>query len=131
MNKWKWKWRNRTKMKNWKLQNTSPHLLMIGRSISSPTSSSSLSPSMSGRCTSAITRSNLSMFSRNIVNAVIASLVVVTAIPKSRINKIDIIQNKQSSLCKYIQDHNRKQLWNTWSIIKIGHKDKVHHHHHH
>lgn len=84
------------KMKKWCIgtkirykNTTSSHSLMTGRSISSPTSSSSLNPSMSGICTSLITRSNLSLCSLKSANAVIAWFVVVTATPS--ITKINII----------------------------------------
>lgn len=54
-------------------------LLMTGRSISRPTSSRSLKPSMSGMWTSLITRSNWSLFSLSSFRAVAAWPVVVTA----------------------------------------------------
>jgi hypothetical protein len=54
-------------------------LLMTGRSISRPTSSRSLKPSMSGMWTSLITRSNWSLFSLSSFKAVAACPVVVTA----------------------------------------------------
>lgn len=60
-------------------------LLMTGRSISSPTSSRSLKPSMSGIWTSLITRSNMSLFSRSIFSAIAAWFVVVTGKTKQKL----------------------------------------------
>jgi len=54
------------------------NLLMIGRSISSPTSSRSLKPSMAGMYTSMMTRSNLFLSSFSNSSALVALPHVVT-----------------------------------------------------
>lgn len=63
---------------------------MTGRSISRPTSSRSLKPSMSGMSTSLITRSNLFLFSLNNSKAFCASFVVVTATETQLNNKLSL-----------------------------------------
>lgn len=57
-------------------------LLMTGRSISRPTSSRSLKPSMSGMFTSLITMSKPSFLSRSRSKASLAKLQVITETPK-------------------------------------------------
>lgn len=54
------------------------NILMTGRSISRPTSSSSLNPSISGMLTSLITMSNPSFGSRSMLKASLARQHVVT-----------------------------------------------------
>ena len=90
---------------------------MTGRSISSPTSSSSLNPSMSGMWTSLITRSNMVLFSLNNFNAVIAFLVVVT---EKSIAKINIILKEQNCIPQIQPEHKIYVLF----IKKIQSKEK-------
>lgn len=94
-------------------------LLMTGRSISRPTSSSSLKPSMSGIWTSLITKSNLFLFSRSNFSAMIAWLVVVTKNhnPFKRKNSIP-----QPKYYKEIKNHFYQTKWelNHNRIEKLG-----------